>query len=119
MKLKTVLTVLALNLTPVFATTHQVSILPGRFEPQVLNIQAGDSVEFVNETESTHTVTANPQLAKNPANMILPAGAKPFHSGRLTLGGKFIQEFTVQGLYQYVCLPHEAHGMKAQIIVAK
>lgn len=88
-----------------------------QFSPNKVTIKLGDTVEFVNESRGTHTVTADPKLAADPANVILPAGAKAFHSGRLAPGKTFTQAFTVAGLYQYVCLPHELHGMRGQVEV--
>ncbi len=100
------------------AATHRVSITSAMtFAPEKIQVRAGDIVEFANESRIPHTVTADPSLAKDPTNVILPDGATPFHSGRLTAGKTFTQNFTVAGLYQYVCLPHEVMGMKGQVEV--
>ncbi len=99
------------------AETVRVSITGIKFLPNVIQVRAGDTVEFTNDSNFTHTVTADPKLAKNAANIILPAGATPFHSGPLAPGVNFSRTFTVPGLYQYVCLPHEKHGMFGQVEV--
>lgn len=87
------------------------------FRPTKANIRIGDTVEFANTSGIDHTVTADPSLAANPANVILPVGATPFHSGILQPGDVFRQTFTVSGHYQYVCLKHETMGMIGQIDV--
>ncbi len=100
------------------AATVRVSITNAMtFAPDRVQVHAGDTVEFVNESRIPHTVTADPSLAKDPTNVILPAGAAPFNSGRLTAGKTFSQQFTVAGLYQYICLPHEGMGMRGQVEV--
>lgn len=99
------------------AAVLKVSITGLKFVPDVVQARAGDTIEFTNESNFVHTVTADPTLVKNPANVVLPAGAAPFHSGKLLPGKTFTQTLTVPGLYQYVCLPHELHGMQGQIEV--
>jgi len=100
------------------AATVKVSITSAMtFSPDKVQVRVGDTVEFVNESRIPHTVTADPSLAKDPANVILPEGAAPFHSGRLNAGKSFSHQFTVGGLYQYICLPHEGMGMRAQVEV--
>ena len=105
------------------AAVHSVVISPSsKFTPNHIVIKAGDAVEFSNNSTFRHTVTADPSLAKDPANVILPAGAEPFHGvlekvNTFSPNKTFTHVFTVPGLYQYVCLPHEAHGMKGQVEV--
>jgi plastocyanin len=100
------------------AATVQVTIPDSLvFTPGDVHINAGDSVAFTNGSRFTHTVTADPTLAKDPSNVVLPPGAAAFNSGRLSPGKVFTQTFTVPGLYQYICLPHEAHGMKGRVHV--
>ena len=100
------------------AATVRVSITSAMsFAPDRVQVHAGDTVEFVNESRGAHTVTADPSLANDPTNVILPAGAAPFNSGRLAAGKTFSQKFKVLGLYQYICLPHEGMGMRGQVEV--
>lgn len=100
------------------AATVRVDISGMKFVPQHVDIKAGDTVEFVNTTSFKHTVTADPSLVRDPANVVLPMGAMPFHSGVLAPSGTFTQTFTVAGDYRYVCLPHERMGMMGSITVA-
>src|SRR4051812_13774750 len=54
------------------------------FEPQRITIRAGQTVEWNNTAAfETHTVTADPKLAKDPKDVSLPAGAEAFNSGDL------------------------------------
>lgn len=98
-------------------TTLAVQIQSGKFSEKKLVVHIGDTVVWTNTTGIKHTVTADVALAKNAADVILPAGAEPFHSELLTPGQTFSHTFTIAGLYQYVCLPHELHGMIAQVEV--
>lgn len=99
------------------AATHRVMVADGGFRPSQLTIQQGDTVEFVSNAHFTHTVTADPLLAKDPTDVVLPAGAVTFHSGDMKNGQVFTQTFTIAGNYQYVCLQHEQFGMIGQIVV--
>src|SRR5687768_10975326 len=85
------------------AETHVVTISrSSQFTPARLQIRAGDTVQWINESTGTHTVTADPAKARNPeASVLLPEGAPTFDSGRLRPGAKFEQTFTVEGDYRY------------------
>ncbi len=86
------------------------------FSPAVVQIKAGDTVEWRNASPFGHTVTADPALVKNPANVRLPKGARPFN-GPLPAGGTYRHKFNRPGTYDYVCLPHEGAGMKGRVVV--
>lgn len=88
-----------------------------KFTPNRIQVRLGDTVEFTNHSMGRHTVTADPSLAKDPTHVMLPNGAEPFNSGILAPGKSFSHTFTVAGVYQYVCLPHELHGMMGQVEV--
>lgn len=87
------------------------------FSPAVVRIRAGQTVQWRNTSPIGHTVTADSRLAKNPANVILPQGAEPFHSGNIAAGQVWQRTFTLPGTYRYVCLPHEQQGMIGTVIV--
>ncbi|MDX1418604.1 MAG: plastocyanin/azurin family copper-binding protein [Rubricoccaceae bacterium] len=87
------------------------------FDPDPVIIEVGDTVEWTNTSGVGHTVTADASLAANPDNVVLPAGAEPFDSGFLGPGATYARTFTVAGIYQYVCLPHESAGMIGQVVV--
>jgi plastocyanin len=87
------------------------------FNPTSLRIQSGDTVQWRNTTNMTHTVTADPRLAADPANVQLPQGAEPFHSGTVAAGQVWTHTFNVPGTYRYVCQPHEQQGMMGTVVV--
>jgi plastocyanin len=87
------------------------------FSPATIRIRAGNTVQWRNVSLIDHTVTADKSLAANPANVLLPAGAQPFHSGSVKAGQVWTHTFAVPGTYRYVCLPHEKQGMIGTVIV--
>ncbi|MCT7378048.1 cupredoxin domain-containing protein [Chelativorans salis] len=87
------------------------------FVPETIRIRPGQTVQWRNTSINTHTVTGDPALASNPANVSLPKNAKTFRSGSIEAGQTFERTFTVPGTYRYTCLPHEALGMQGTIIV--
>lgn len=87
------------------------------FTPESISIAAGTTVRWTNRSKESHTVTDDPNAASDPKDVALPAGARPFDSGKIKPGGTFAQKFTVPGTYRYVCRPHEEMGMKGTVLV--
>jgi plastocyanin len=87
------------------------------FRPATVRIRTGQTVQWRNTSPIGHTVTADPSHVKNPANVALPDGAEPFHSGNIAAGEVWQRTFTIPGTYRYVCLPHEQQGMIGTVIV--
>ncbi len=87
------------------------------FEPAEITVRVGDKVAWRNRTLLTHTVTADPRIGADPANVTLPEGAEPFNSAAITAGQIFRYTFTVPGTYRYLCLPHEGQGMFGTVVV--
>jgi plastocyanin/uncharacterized membrane protein len=89
-----------------------------KFIPDRITIEAGQTVLWKNEpSDLPHTVTADPELAKDPKNVQLPEGAEPFNSGELKAGETYTHTFHVPGKYIYFCVPHEIAGMVAEVEV--
>lgn len=63
------------------------------FKPADAAIVAGQSVEFVNDDQVAHTVTA---------------ADKSFDSGDLAAGGKWTHTFESAGFYKYACSYHSS-----------
>ncbi|MBV8074156.1 MAG: cupredoxin domain-containing protein [Candidatus Eremiobacteraeota bacterium] len=80
------------------ATVH---IKNSAFVPQTVKIKAGESVQFVNDDDFSHTVTA----ADNA-----------YDSGDLPKGKKWTHVFAKAGTYEYVCAYHSF--MKGTITVS-
>ena len=90
---------------------------PPKFVPETVTIQKGDTVEWINNAASLHSVTTNPAVAQDPKDVSSPAGAKPFDSGFMPPGVKWSYTFTVPGTYKYLCLPHEKDHMVGIVVV--
>jgi len=89
----------------------------GAFEPAQIKIQVGETVMWRNDSGKTHSVTADPAKAADPAHVSLPSGAEKFDSGDLAPGQTFSQSFSKAGIYHYICRPHEHKGMVGTIVV--
>ena len=88
------------------------------FRPRGLLIQPGQTVRWVNrDAGNVHTATA--YHPDNGKVLRIPQGAKSWNSDYLMPGESFTQVFTVPGVYDYFCLPHEHAGMVGRIIVAQ
>lgn len=86
------------------------------FDPIGIKVEAGTTIRWV-LGKSYHSVTAY-----HPSNgnyeLRIPEAAEPFHSGILIHpGATFEVTLTVPGVYDYLCIPHEAAGMVGRIIV--
>ncbi len=87
------------------------------FDPIGVWVQPGTTIRWVLE-RSYHSVTAY-----HPDNgnyeLRIPSEAEPFDSGMMLQPGvsTFEVTLTVPGVYDYLCLPHEAAGMVGRIIV--
>jgi plastocyanin len=93
--------------------------MPPAFQPSMVTIKVGQSVEWENVGNEVHHATSDPSLAIKPAEVTNPHGAEPFDSGFLRPGETFTHTFTVPGEYRYTCVVHEAKGMTGKITVSK
>jgi plastocyanin len=87
------------------------------FQPQTIEISAGQKVVWTNTSQVMHNVVADPAKAMVALNVKLPSGVKPFSSQMLQPGQSFSKTFDKPGVYKYVCTLHEGAGMKGVIIV--
>ncbi|WP_323012733.1 cupredoxin domain-containing protein [Castellaniella sp.] len=86
------------------------------FRPRGLLIQPGQLVRWVNQDAgNVHTTTSYDPSNKKPQR--IPDGAKGWNSDYLMPGQSFSMTFTVPGVYDYFCLPHEHAGMVGRLIV--
>ncbi len=89
------------------------------YAPEKVSIKAGDSVQWVNDGQTVHSVSTTAANAQNPKDTSMPKGAVAFDSGFIPPGGDYSYTFTVPGTYRYFCLPHEKAGMVGVIVVEK
>jgi plastocyanin len=87
------------------------------FVPQVLSVREGDVVVWKNEDHRVHSVIGDPLLALQRIDVEPPAPPEPFHSEDVGPGATYAREFTMAGIYRYVCLHHEEQGMNGTVIV--
>lgn len=88
------------------------------FDPIGVWMQPGQRVRWVMDSPGNpHTTTAyHPRNANH--SLRIPQAATPWDSGfLLNPGDRFEVTLTVEGVYDYFCLPHEAGGMVGRIVV--
>ena len=92
------------------------------FDPIGIHIDPGDTVRWV-QISGYHSTTAY-----HPANdnheLRIPENAVSWNSDIMigqypAPGSAFEQKFTVEGVYDYFCRPHENAGMVGRIIVGR
>ena len=88
-------------------TRNQVAMLDFRFQPESLNVFAGDTVIWVSKGHIPHTTTSG-------ANGT-PDGL--WDTKHLARGESFSYVFSQPGTYRYFCRPHKGLGMKGVIVV--
>jgi plastocyanin len=113
---------------PAPAATFEVRAVMSRhgsevyFDPVGLRIQPGDTVRWI-QVNGYHSVTAY-HPANGDRELRIPERAEPWDSGMLLAeypakGSTFEHTFTIPGVYDYLCIPHEAAGMVGRIIVGE
>jgi plastocyanin len=88
------------------------------YRPNSVEIQVGQTIEWQNDGQVSHSVTDDPTRANKPGDALLPEGVKPFNSGNVMPGGRYRHTFTQPGRYRYFCLTHEGDKMVGEVIVA-
>jgi plastocyanin len=88
------------------------------FDPIGIHLEPGQTVRWIVE-ENVHTTTAyHPHNDQH--SLRIPEGALPWDSGFLVdKGDCFAVTLTVEGVYDYYCMPHEAAGMVGRIVVGR
>lgn len=113
---------------PVPAATFEVRAVMSKdgaqvyFDPVGLRIQPGDTVRWL-QVNGYHSVTAY-HPANGDRELRIPEHAEPWDSGILLAeypakGSTFEHTFTIPGVYDYLCIPHEAAGMVGRIVVGE
>src|SRR4051794_16498926 len=92
------------------------------YRPIGLSIKAGQTVRFVNNSTSTHTVTDTPAPSKDKGSQRgdqLPSGEKAFDSGDIAPQQSWEHRFTTPGTYHFHCRYHDKDGMSGVVNVVK
>jgi len=88
------------------------------YDPVGLHIEPGQSVRWILETDVHSAAAYHPKNANH--SLRIPPEATPWDSGlKTTKGQHYDLTLTVEGVYDYFCLPHEHDGMVGRIIVGK
>jgi plastocyanin len=87
------------------------------YQPSSLMIRAGQTVEWVNTGQVSHSVVDDPAKAGKSEDVLLPNGAPTFASGNVMPGAKYRYTFMTPGTYRYFCMSHEMDAMVGEIIV--
>jgi plastocyanin len=90
---------------------------PPVFIPAKVTVKVGQTVQWVNNAKTLHSIDADPTMAQRKQDVVLPPGAKPFDSGFMQPDATFDYTFTVRGTYKYTCVPHEKDGMNGVVVV--
>jgi plastocyanin len=90
------------------------------FEPAGIHIAVGDTVRWL-QISGFHSITAyHPRNDQH--ELRIPESSEPWDSDILLAdypkpGSTFEHVFSVQGVYDYFCKPHEMAGMVGRIVV--
>lgn len=97
------------------------------FLPDEYETTVGETVTWKNTSTKAHTVTAYDTAIPEEAQYFASGGfdsqAEAIDAwydrfgGRLNAGDSFSHTFDVPGEYRYYCIPHDAAGMVATVIV--
>lgn len=91
------------------------------FIPHVVHVEVDGTVEWVLESGTHDTVAYHPdneEVLPSAAPRRMPEDAEPWASELLTEESETYEHtFEVEGVYDYVCTPHEAQGMVGRVIV--
>ncbi|WP_246728427.1 plastocyanin/azurin family copper-binding protein [Microvirga terricola] len=89
------------------------------FDPIGLRIQPGQTIRWLNmDPGNSHTATAyHPKNFDHPLR--IPKGAEPWNSDYLLPNENFSVTLTVEGVYDFFCIPHEHAGMVGRIVVGQ
>jgi plastocyanin len=89
------------------------------FDPVGIRVQPGQTIRWTNlDPGNSHTATAY-----HPDNferaLRIPKGASPWNSDYLLPNETFSITPSVEGVYDFYCIPHEHAGMVGRIIVGR
>jgi plastocyanin len=87
------------------------------FDPIGVLLDPGGTVRGVCDA-NVHTTTAYSPTNANHS-LRIPESARPWSSDLLLPGQSFQVTLTVEGVYDYFCMPHEEGGMVGRLIVGR
>lgn len=94
------------------------------FQPPRLSVASGTTVEWENDADAPHTVTAYEARIPEAASYFASGDFDSEHAARndipaglLDPGDTYTHRFDEAGTYAYYCIPHESGGMTGEIVV--
>jgi plastocyanin len=87
------------------------------YDPSNIVITVGQTVEWHNNGQVSHSVVDDAKRAAKPDDALIPAGVDTFSSGGVMPGGTFRHTFTAPGRYRYFCMSHELDDMVGEVTV--
>ena len=89
------------------------------FDPVGIHLQPGQSITWINlDPGNSHTATAyHPKNFDRPLR--IPVSAEPWNSDYLLPNETFTVTLTVEGVYDFFCVPHEHAGMVGRIVIGR
>ncbi|WP_417750484.1 cupredoxin domain-containing protein [Salinibaculum marinum] len=94
------------------------------FDPERVTVDAGATVEWVNESDVGHTVTASADAIPASADFFASGGfdteraaRNDMQGGLVAAGERYSHTFERSGTYEYYCIPHEGSGMVGSVRV--
>lgn len=96
----------------------EVGMVGLEFEPRRISVGAGGTVEWVDESDIAHTVTAYEDRLPEGAAYWASGGfeteaaaRKNLEAGLVPAGESYAHTFETPGEHPYFCVPHEGSGM--------
>lgn len=101
---------------PVDATTVDMTSRGGdRFDPTLVHITTGGTVTWELQSGVHDSVAYH---VENELPTRMPEEATPWNSGLMSTSGEtHVVTFETEGIYDYVCTPHEHVGMVGRVVV--
>ncbi|MFC7204575.1 plastocyanin/azurin family copper-binding protein [Haloferax namakaokahaiae] len=94
------------------------------FSPKRLTVSAGTTVEWTNDSDVPHTVTAYEDEVPDAASYFASGGfdsekaaRNDVQGGLFGPGESYEHTFETRGTYEYFCVPHESSGMVGTVVV--
>jgi plastocyanin len=105
-------------------SAHPVTVtIQGDAVPQLVpakvSIRAGQTIAWVNSSSRMQEIIANPARETQVSGETIPAGAEPFDSGFVRPDHSFEHQFSVPGVYHYVCKVNNSALAMGEIVVVR
>lgn len=101
-----------------------VSMVGLEYQPRQVSVRVGGTVEWVNDSDIGHSVTAYGDRLPEDATYFATGGFETeaaaradVEAGLIGADGTFSHTFETAGEHPYFCVPHEGSGMTGVVVV--